>query len=252
LQLPPPDALERNYNKRFTKSTYKNSGFTLAEVLIALVVVGIISAITIPTIIANYQKEALKSGFTKAYADLNNFAKKFYFDKGISFSEYASEHTYSENYAMIQTYIKKEYESSFYKRNFYTTLNGQNKIVNVCDDYGLYVGSGGRYYSINNKPRVGENGPMACVDTNGEKGPNKYGHDFFVFIFTLDNRAIPMGMEDKNNTANTTCSTNCFLSGHQYCDRTGDTYYSNIACSYYALMDKNPTNYSKTYWHDFI
>jgi hypothetical protein len=61
-----------------------------------------------------------------------------------------------------------------------------------------------------------------------------------------------MGMPDKNNTKTNNCGYNCFLSGTQYCDRTGDTYSSNIACAYYALMDKNPNDYSKTYWHDFI
>ena len=262
----------KHFQSKFLKSTEKRSqnnsitqhlqnkvlkhnskAFTLAEVLITLVIVGIISAITIPTIVANYQKEALKTGFTKAYSDLNSFAKKFYAEKGISFSEYAAEHTYGENYNMMQNYIKKEYNSYLYQYNniFYKTLNGKYNLTQMCDDRGVYAGSGGRYYGLNNPPNVGENGPMVCVDTNGNKKPNKFGHDYFVFIFTLDNRAIPMGMEDKNNTTNTGCGYNCFLSGAQYCNNNNGSY-SNLSCAYYALIDKNPTDYSKSYWHNFI
>jgi type II secretory pathway pseudopilin PulG len=237
----------------------------LAEVLITLVIVGIISAITIPTIVANYQKEALKTGFTKAYSDLNSFAKKFYAEKGISFSEYAAEHNYVENYNMMQNYIKKEYNSNLYSGQdylqssnyIYKTLNGKSKAYNVCDDYGFYAGPGGRYYGLNNRPNVGENGPVVCVDTNGDKKPNKFGHDYFVFIFTLDNRAIPMGMDDKNNTEliNTTVTStggNFFVSGSNYCDKSVNVWSKNLSCAYYALIDKNPNDYSKTYWHDFI
>ena len=41
-------------------------GFTLAEVLITLAIIGIIAAITIPSIVANHQKKALETQFTKA------------------------------------------------------------------------------------------------------------------------------------------------------------------------------------------
>ena len=45
--------------------------FTLAEVLITLVVVGIIAAITIPIIHQNQQKRELYSQFMKTYSTLN-------------------------------------------------------------------------------------------------------------------------------------------------------------------------------------
>ncbi len=48
------------------------SGFTLAETLITLVIVGIIAAITIPSLIAKYQEEQLKSQLKKSYSTLSN------------------------------------------------------------------------------------------------------------------------------------------------------------------------------------
>lgn len=45
-------------------------GFTLAEVLITLGIIGVVAALTMPTLIANYQKTAIKSQFKKSYSVL--------------------------------------------------------------------------------------------------------------------------------------------------------------------------------------
>jgi len=42
-------------------------GFTLAEVLITLAIIGVIAAITIPSIVANHQKKALETSLAKTY-----------------------------------------------------------------------------------------------------------------------------------------------------------------------------------------
>lgn len=46
-------------------------GFTLAEVLITLGIIGVVAAMTIPTLMVNLRAEKLKSQFEKTYADLN-------------------------------------------------------------------------------------------------------------------------------------------------------------------------------------
>ena len=38
-------------------------GFTVAEVMIAMAIVGVIAAITVPTIMANYQRQTLTTQF---------------------------------------------------------------------------------------------------------------------------------------------------------------------------------------------
>ena len=43
--------------------------FTLAEILITLGIIGVVAAMTIPTLVANYRTKALKSGFKKSYSD---------------------------------------------------------------------------------------------------------------------------------------------------------------------------------------
>ena len=48
----------------------RSNAFTLAEVLITLGIIGIVAAMTIPTLIQNYQKRAYVAGLQKAYAQL--------------------------------------------------------------------------------------------------------------------------------------------------------------------------------------
>ena len=49
----------------------KKNGFTLAEVLITLGIIGVVAAITLPTVIQNYQKQVLVTQLKKMYATWN-------------------------------------------------------------------------------------------------------------------------------------------------------------------------------------
>ena len=49
----------------------KHRGFTLAEVLITLMIIGIVAALTIPSVISNYQQQEFKTGLKKAVSVLN-------------------------------------------------------------------------------------------------------------------------------------------------------------------------------------
>lgn len=50
----------------------KKNGFTLAEVLITLGIVGVIAAMTIPTLMANYQKQVWGTSLAAAVSDFEN------------------------------------------------------------------------------------------------------------------------------------------------------------------------------------
>ena len=49
----------------------RGEGFTLAEVLITLMIIGIVAALTIPSVISNYQQQEFKTGLKKAVSVLN-------------------------------------------------------------------------------------------------------------------------------------------------------------------------------------
>ena len=53
----------------------KKVAFTLAEVLITLGIIGVVAALTLPTLISNYKKQTYVTGLQKAYSVLNNVTK---------------------------------------------------------------------------------------------------------------------------------------------------------------------------------
>ena len=55
-------------------------GFTLAEVLITLGIIGVVAAITIPNLIANQQKKAIVSGMIEAQSILNQALRSYAYD----------------------------------------------------------------------------------------------------------------------------------------------------------------------------
>ena len=57
-------------------------GFTLAEVLITLGIIGVVAALTLPTLIQNYQKQATATSVKKAYSELNQILQMAKADYG--------------------------------------------------------------------------------------------------------------------------------------------------------------------------
>lgn len=53
----------------------KKKAFTLAEVLITLGIIGIIAAMTLPTLVAKYKKLVIETSLKKTYSELQNLVK---------------------------------------------------------------------------------------------------------------------------------------------------------------------------------
>ena len=62
--------------------------FTLSEVLIALVIIGVVAAITTPILFANSNEQAVKSALRKDFSVLSQALKKYYMDNGEHFYTY--------------------------------------------------------------------------------------------------------------------------------------------------------------------
>jgi len=59
-----------------------NKGFTLAEVLITLGIIGVVAAMTIPTLVASYQKTAYVTSLKKFYSTMTSALKQYSNDMG--------------------------------------------------------------------------------------------------------------------------------------------------------------------------
>jgi len=173
------------------------SGFTLAEVLITLVIIGVIAALTIPTAINKSKEEELKSQFKKAYST-------------ISQALYKTE--MNDFYGYVQCYYDQDNGGALVQGqcgSFFNTLAKNLSLQKVCKGNAKADGCVPAYKnyntiagcarfdedSINNSDYsyVLSNGqiiitfgavgscPVFLYDINGHKGPNAYGKDLFAF-----------------------------------------------------------------------
>ena len=255
----------------------KEKGFTLAEVLITLVIIGVVAAFTIPSINIYYRNVALQSQFKKTYSELAQLARLFYVDNGMTIPDYANVYG-STTLDKISSYIKSTLISADWQgkddgngnyQAYYTVkyLNGKEYSGGMnssgrnssfmCDNSGFRSSNSGAIYIFNDLPsKQGQNGPVICVDINGQKGPNQYGKDYFMFIFTTDGEVLPVGASHKDNpphcdSSNGSCS-NFNNVGANYCSKSASDISKNTSCAYYALLDESPVDSKKSYWHDFI
>ena len=264
-----------DFVKKSINLSLRQRAFTMAEVLITLGIIGIVAALTIPQLIKNHEKRVLHTQFLKMYSDLNNAEKLFEAKENITVHEYSKNlgDPQAGTEEMESTYMLKlfmqyfngqagatgsmsnteegEYRKDVYKRMLGyipAALNGSNTSSQPCDESIIMSDIAGRFFVMDNNltgvVANAPNGPKICVDTNGKKGPNKYGYDWFVFTFTSKGTVIPYignsltsygaDLEDP--------STECSYS------RNSATY----TCGYYALSDTRPDGEGGTYWKDFL
>ncbi len=215
---------------------------------------------TMPSLIQNYKYMLLQNQLKKAYSDLNQASKLFQIHNDMTVSEYAASNTSK----LALEAFKKEYNAVL-KTLSYKNVEGSSSYTwkdirkgsadrnSSCDATDFFLDSQGRIISFDDMPYSNSNGPKICIDINGEKAPNTYGLDYFVFMFTTDGYVIPWGQAHKNNPVECEGDAsyiNCTIP-KSYCKYS---YYPQhqYACANYALINQHPTDSDKDYWHDFV
>lgn len=226
----------------------KKCAFTLAEVLITLGIIGVVAAITIPTLSAKVQVKVLENQFKKAdamfqqslkssvqelgYSDINDFnipgrnSSSSYEDlksdvsslnlvwlkQFSSFQNFYIDDAKRKNiryYTLTGTPTYDYYYTMSGSRNVYILQNG----VLVSDLFACSYGT--------NHPA----GVCFIFDTNGPyKGPNRVGHDIFRY-FSVYNAYPDFCNPNTKNSANTT------------------------SCYDFARKNINPKDNTSPYWN---
>lgn len=226
--------------------------FTLAEILITLSIVGIISAMTIPTLITKYKRKELQTRFNKTYAVVNQALKLTMLDLGLDESSDFKIYYDKDKNKLKQNFteINKVWESKFRGA---TKLNKLNKSYPQYDFWGntwpygyfynyntkntFLLPSGAQISDLDYDGNVSYQSSIALViffDTNGpEKGPNRAGYDLFYYYndgkihnYYLAPSCTPLAKP-----------INPYWQGIQY-----------STCSIYAMQNINPYDNSKKYW----
>ena len=237
-------------------------GFTLAEVLITLGIIGVVAAMTNPTLNNHLRGKKLQSQFMKTYSELNQASRNFYADTDMPLRDYQDsiyEGSWNSTASLklFMSYFKgSTSESGGNAKGFDTknniknlNLNNQETTQYPCDQSAVFSDMVGRSFVMddNAKWQNFDFGPKICVDINGKDRPNKWGVDRFVFVFTEDNAVVPFTGIYWN-----------VLTGHGTTPKEKlaelcSTSNTNVAhtCAYFALQNKSPDG-KGDYWHDFL
>ncbi len=141
----------------------KKSGFTLAEVLITLVIIGVIAAMTVPTLMNNTQSQEYRTGIKKAIAMLNQAVTMHYALEGKLMSDETSAVNIRDNVFVKRLNVIKTATSS--------SFNGAAVTAPV------FYTADGMKYAIQNYAACAADGSTVCatilIDVNGDKRPNQ-------------------------------------------------------------------------------
>ena len=166
---------------------FKN-GFTLAEVLITLTIIGVVAATTLPSLNSNVSNRALETQVKKLHNTLTNAVASYLTEQGAegledinSFDPDTFVTQYLKPISKCQTPTAEGCMQSTYKygTNNYTWT----PYYNNCKAYILNDGNVVCFFTLTNgsNPYI-----QVYADTNGVKGPNKEGYDMFELVIRND------------------------------------------------------------------
>ena len=197
------------------------AAFTLAEVLVTLGIIGVVSAMTVPTLMQNYQRQSYVTQLHKTYNEVSQALLRYQTDRNALNLKEAGLTTQAAGNEFLNTYFKVVKNCGADKTpcfaSDYKKINGTALTISTAKAESTVVLASGQTIGI----YVGNDGAICSmvVDVNGLKGPNIQGRDLFeMFVydtsngFIIDDYAaggglsnIPLSEAHRNTHFNTYC-----------------------------------------------
>ncbi len=210
--------------------------FTLAEVLITLGIIGVVAAMTLPSLVGNYKKKQAVTQLQKVYTVLNQALRQSeaanessqYWDTSKGVNVYFD--TYWKPYLKIVRYCTEaggSKECGYSSRTPWYRANGKrdayiiaidaNRVASILPDgsfVSILTGSGygsaegGTDEEGNITGNTGGVDTRIIVDLNASKRPNIFGQDVFLLQRVAGKGILPYGYDQDDDTVNENCSKN--------------------------------------------
>lgn len=183
---------------------------TLAEVLITLGIIGVVCAITIPSLMQNIQDKQFKEAAKEAFSKASWAVQQMKIDEGGSLNYYYS--TNNKFKPVFIKYFKIAKDCGIVTDNnlcvpsatsstIYHSLTNQQTSTTLMDN-GQFITLDGMFWGIENN----SNYLIITVDVNGyTNGPNIFGRDTYMFQI-LNDILIPMGAIGTAYSSTTLCT----------------------------------------------
>ena len=197
------DLFPRPFGERVRKRGYlaasllsRLAAFTLAEVLITLGIIGVVSAMTVPTLMQNYQRQSYVTQLHKVYNEMSQALLRYQTDKNAVNLREAGLTSANAVNSFITTYLKvvkdcgNDFSACF--GSDYKKINGTSlSFGEASSAAGVFVLAGGQSIAIfsrnSDSQQYSNSIATILVDVNGKKGPNIQGRDFYQMdIYSTD------------------------------------------------------------------
>ena len=208
---------DKVYSLFTTHHSLKKAAFTLAEVLVTLGIIGVVSAMTVPTLMQNYQRQSYVTQLHKVYNELSQALLRYQTDKNAINLTEAGLTTQAAVNDFVNAYFKVvktcEANNSSCFAASYKKVNG-TALNSISTAYTAILASG-QTIAINPRNDNADMVLRVLVDVNGLKGPNIQGRDLFeMFVyntgdgFIIDDYGsapLPLTEAHRNTHFNTYC-----------------------------------------------
>ncbi len=163
---------------------FRHNGFTLAEVLVTLGIIGVVSAMTIPTLMQNHQRKVYVTQLHKVYNELSQAIESYTASKNAVnlkearvIDENGVKNFVSSQFKTVQ--ICEDKATPCFASS-YATISGTQLNTDVFnpsskEGYCFTAASGYSMCLANNGGLI-----QTYIDVNGAAGPNIAGRDFYL------------------------------------------------------------------------
>lgn len=218
---------QRRYHSILSPFVLK--GFTLAEILITLLIIGIIGSLVIPGIIQDTQQQEFKTALKKNFANLNQVFSRILIENAGTIKNLCPSVGWHDDSVFIMKLFKP-----YLNINKYCTdtdgdiddcwhinspatvhdLNGDDQIFWGSHYPGMILNDGTLLYFYGGKSDCSQNDSpynneyiRLAIDVNGFKKPDVIGKDIFI-MHVLANKIVPFGIQgdDYENTCSSSSS----------------------------------------------
>lgn len=170
----------------FNISMYRKA-FTLAEVLITLVIIGVVAAMTIPVLLNSIQDQQYKTGYKKAVSVASQAWTNVSANNLDVYNTNFDTVSTNTNWLAFKSQFQIVKDCNNNNNHDCWDFNGEKYGPSVnCPDstYPSFVDNSGMSWT-----RLTQNTMEISVDTNGLKPPNKMGKDRWMLLMeTIDNQ----------------------------------------------------------------
>jgi len=204
----------------------KKAGFTLAEVLLVITIIGVVASLTIPDLITSIKETQYIVAWKKSFNQLSAATLNIKEDNGGSmanFLEGSGLHgALTAKYASYLIKIKQcNSAGGCWHQSFeWSDLAGNPVTSAGFSDYGLILNDGSllRFFNLGDSCTAVNWGIPACgaiqIDTNGFKRPNMIGKDIYGVYITKDGLK-PWGISGDLFSVTSNCTTKGWTCGVQ-------------------------------------